>query len=438
MAGAGLAGLTAARYLERAGAHVTIFEARDRVGGRVWTLREGFADGQHGELGADLIEEEQVHVLRLAKALGLEPVRILRRGWGFYGGRPARKRRSAPDTFERSAALLQNEIEAFKAADGRWDSAIAAQLARQSVADWMTLARLDAQLAAALRGLRGFYLADPEDLSLLALVEQFAEGDTPGASRMYRLREGNDALATRLARQLKGDIHHGAPIVRVVQRARGLSIAVGTSRRQQIAADYLVCAMPATTLRDVVFEPSLPDGQAEAFGSLPYGPATKILLQFDTRFWTSLRGPSAWASDRSTGAVWDANEGQGRRPGILTLLAGGRASHEIRGIRNAGGWRAVVRRIGWLGRPSSLIAAASCSWERDPWVRGGYAVFSPRFDPSLRPWLARPSGHVVFAGEHTSHKWQGFMNGAVESGRRAALEVALMAGLPADKILDER
>ena len=62
-------------------------------------------------------------------------------------------------------------------------------------------------------------------------------------------------------------------------------------------------------------------------------------------------------------------------------------------------------------------------WEADPWARGGYAFFDPAFNPSLRAWLARPFGRLFFAGEHTSIKWQGYMNGAIESGRRAAAEL---------------
>src|SRR5438093_13343454 len=83
--GAGLAGLSAAKALEARGAAVTIVEARDRVGGRVWTLRDGFAAGQHAEAGADLIEGEQTHLRSLARDLGLKTVRILRDSFGFYG-----------------------------------------------------------------------------------------------------------------------------------------------------------------------------------------------------------------------------------------------------------------------------------------------------------------------------------------------------------------
>ena len=84
VAGGGLAGLSAARALEARGAAVTVVEARNRVGGRVWTLRSQFAGGQHAEAGADLIEEEQEHVLALARELGLKPVRILRDSFGYY------------------------------------------------------------------------------------------------------------------------------------------------------------------------------------------------------------------------------------------------------------------------------------------------------------------------------------------------------------------
>lgn len=434
--GAGLAGLTAARYLERAGARVTIVEARSRVGGRVMTMREGFDEGQHGELGADLIEEEQTCVLELARALALDTVRILRRGWGFHGGRsgpPIRKRVS--DTFERAEALLAPEIAAYKAAASRWDSAVAVRIARESAAMWLKRVRADRELSAGVRGLRGFFLADAEDLSLLPIVDQFAEGGAPGASAMFRLRDGNDALPTTIARRLRATIHLDAPVRRIVSRGRTVRVTCGSSG-DILTADFAVCTLPASTLRSVRIEPALPEAQATAIRSLEYGSATKVLLQFERRFWKGLTRSSAYASDRFTGAVWDANEQQARTPGILTLLAGGGASPELQAYIDRRGWHALVRRLAWLGTPDHLIAAASYTWEKDPWAQGGYAVFTPRFDPTLREYLARPAGRVVFAGEHTSRRWQGFMNGAIESGRRAALEVTMLAGLPYRGLLD--
>jgi monoamine oxidase len=70
------------------------------------------------------------------------------------------------------------------------------------------------------------------------------------------------------------------------------------------------------------------------------------------------------------------------------------------------------------------MTAHVITWEHDPWAGGGYAAFHTDFDPGLREWLPRPFGRVLFAGEHTSMRWQGYVNGAIESGQRAAAEVS--------------
>jgi monoamine oxidase len=90
-----------------------------------------------------------------------------------------------------------------------------------------------------------------------------------------------------------------------------------------------------------------------------------------------------------------------------------------------GGPSRVLQELTWLGlKATELLAWDSVSWENDPWSRGGYACFDTQFAPVLRAWLARPFNRVFFAGEHTSMRWQGYMNGAVETGLRAAEEVA--------------
>ena len=124
------------------------------------------------------------------------------------------------------------------------------------------------------------------------------------------------------------------------------------------------------------------------------------------------------------GALWDGNEHQKGPAAILSFLAGGGASRELQDILRAEGTDGVVTRLRWLGRPSSVVASRTITWEDDPWARGGYAFFDPAFDPAWRDALARPHRRVMFAGEHTSLRWQGYMNGGVESGQRAAAEIA--------------
>jgi len=426
VAGAGLAGLSAARDLEHDGAAVLVVEARDRVGGRVHTIRDGFAHGHHADAGADLIESDQDHVRALARSLRLDTVRILRNGWGFYGPGPRGQRRivSEPRTFWLAAKRLGPYVRDFKLADERWDSAVAAAIGRQSVAQWLASGPRDQALAAGLRGLRGFYLADPEELSLLVLVEQFASGDTPGEGEMFRLRGGNDRLATGMADALRGPILLNAIVRRVAQDDSLVRVTVAERGGvHELTADACVITLPASTLRDVEFNPRLPEDQHHAIATLPYGKATRLMLQFDRRFWKHGRRATAFGTDLPIGAVWDGNEQQRGPAGILSLLAGGRASTELQSILANDGEAGAIAQLAWLGPPGSLLASRTIVWEDDPWSGGGYAYFDAAFDTRLRAWLARPAGRVMFAGEHTSLRWQGYMNGAIESGKRAAAEV---------------
>jgi monoamine oxidase len=180
----------------------------------------------------------------------------------------------------------------------------------------------------------------------------------------------------------------------------------------------------------VQFDPTLHPDQARAFAQLRYGAATRVLLQFSTRFWRKPGRPYAFGTDQPTGAVWDGNEQQSSRPGILSLLAGGRAAAEIRSILERGAG-VLLSRLEWLGKPSELLTSRSVAWDLDPWCRGGYAYFDPTFPAELRAWLMRASGRIVFAGEHTSERWQGYMNGALESGKRAAAEIRALASMSA-------
>jgi monoamine oxidase len=209
-------------------------------------------------------------------------------------------------------------------------------------------------------------------------------------------------------------------------------LTVRTDRKQerQTRADYAVLAVPAGQVASIAIDPPLPARQHKAFAKLRYGPVTKLLLQFDRRFWRRRGRPLAYGTDLPTGAVWDGNEEQGGRAGILCLMAGGQASADIQALLATEGPAGVAKRLEWLGKGNaSVLAARAMTWEHDPWVGGGYAVFDPGYDPALRQWLARPHGRVVFAGEHTSLRWQGYMNGAVESGMRAAAEIQALAWL---------
>jgi monoamine oxidase len=428
VAGAGLAGLAAARDLVALGATVTVLEARNRVGGRVWTIRDGFAERQHAEAGGDMIDESHAEIRALASDLGLTLTKILRSGFAYVrldaAGRPRIVSRNAGRGWERLNAQLEPVMRPYRLAEQRWDTPIANVIARRSVATWLDEIRADGDLRATATGLRGFFLADPEDLSLLVLVEQFSSDDWP--SGMYRIEGGNDRLPAAMAAKLGDRMHLEAEVVAVSHR--GSTVRVSVKERgtvTQISCDYLLFALPASIVRRTPITPALPVPQHDAFARLKYGRATKTLMQFSKRFWRSAGKPRAFGSPLAFGAVWEGNEDQRGRAGILSLLAGGGASDLTQAIVSRDGPAGLVRALEWLGtEQAELVASRQIVWENDPFARGGYAYFDPAFDPQLRSWLPRPCGRIFFSGEHTSVRWQGYMNGAVESGRRAAAEIA--------------
>jgi monoamine oxidase len=435
IAGAGLAGLTAARELTNKGAAVTVIDARNRVGGRVFTVREPFLHGEHAEAGADLIDESQAEICRLIADVGLRTASILPGGFTSVRQDGRRRRIAGTRGWQDLANRLQPEVRAFCVSEQRWDGGVAGSLAPESVAQWLDRIRAPKALKDVAVGLRGFFLADPDELSLLALTDQFAEDGTPGSEKMFRIVGGNDRLPAALAKALGSRIRLQTILHRVAQTRDGVTAALESNGRVSEAHfDYLVCAMPATTVRDVVFEPALPELQRQATAVVRYGAATKTALQFDRAPWRKRGKPRAFGTALGIGAVWDGNEEQSRlrrsaaaatQGGILTLLAGGGASAATREMLAAEGPSRIVRELSWLNlKNTELMAWTSLSWEHERWSRGGYAFFDTQFPPSLRYWLARPFDRIVFAGEHTSLRWQGYMNGAVETGLRAAEEVA--------------
>lgn len=427
--GAGLAGLVAARDLTAMGATVTVVEARDRVGGRIWTHRDGFVDGQHAEAGGDMINEDHRAIHNLAADLNLRLVRILSGGFTYAR---ANKRgvtrmvaRTSARGWERLARELAPFIRDYQWAERRWDSPISADIGRRTVAQWLDATAADAELRETALALRGFFLGDPDELSLLTVVDQFASYDAPAEQKLFRVEGGNDRLALALAAPLGERLHQQTELLAISQRGGTIRASLRNGRaRTQLQVDAVVMTIPATLLRRVPITPALPAQQHDAIASLRYGRATKTLLQFNDRFWRSPGRPRAFGSALPIGAGWEGNEEHRGRPGILSLLAGGSASDATAAILERENIDGVVRALDWLGaKNSTLLAWQQVRWEAEPWSRGGYAMFDAGYAPELRGWLSRPAGRIFFAGEHTSTTGQGYMNGAVESGHRAAAEV---------------
>jgi monoamine oxidase len=425
--GGGLAGLVAAREVIARGANVHLLEARERLGGRVWTVSDKEFSDVPLELGGEFIDGEHAAIRALCHELRLTLQPVLREGFGLaldVNGRVQMFNGQRPIWSDFKKALSR-EVEAHRTEGCDWNTTTAQAIARHSTRALLEARGASREVMAMVEGLRGFFLADPDRLSALIAVELAMQPTDPGHVTLSRIKGGNDRLVQALAKQKGLKIALKTVVTKIDQDDRGVRVHVadGSKKGTIVAGDYLVLSTPAPIARALEFTPAVPATLRKAWQALDGGPATKAHVRFDKGWWRKKGRPRAWGSNLDTGAIWETS---GTGPAGLTMLAGGRASRALRDLLEEGGPQRVIRRLSWLGEPEEARDFRSISWELDPFAKGGYAVFGPDFKPEWRAELSRAFGRIAFAGDHTSRKWQGYMNGAVESGQRAARDIEMM------------
>ena len=427
--GGGLAGLVASRDLIARGAEVHLVEARDRLGGRVWTVHDPDFSAAPLEMGGEFIDGEHAAIRALCREYRLTLTPVLKEGFGLaldLNGRVQLFNGQRPVWSDFKKALAA-EVEAFRAAKCDWNSTVAGAIARHSMQDLLTARRASREVLAMAQGLRGFFLADSDRLSALVAVELAMQSKDPGHTSVSRIKGGNDRLIHALARQPKLKVSLKAIAGRIEQDRSEVRVHVADGSKQTIVkADYLVLTTPPMVARSLEFSPAAPASLRRAWQALSPGTATKAHVRFDKSWWRKAGRPRAWGSNLDTGAVWET---AGTGPACLTLLAGGRASEALRAMLEDGGPQRVIRRLSWLGEPAEAREFRSVTWEFDRFAQGGYVAFSREFLPEWRAELSRSFGRIALAGEHTSREWQGYMNGAVESGQRAARDIEMMQAM---------
>jgi len=441
--GAGLAGLAAAYELTRAGHEVTVLEARTRSGGRVWTLRDPFPEGLYAEAGATNVYDNHEWTMKYAKELGvaLDPMESTGGGASIFHIRGKRVVIKSSSPVEWPLELKPEEKGLSRAALwAKYVAPVVKELGDLEAADWppAPLKRYDSMSFAEFLRQQGASSGAVEILRL-GLADQLGEGaDAVSALNLLReaapraivkqsfsIRGGSDALPRAFAARLGDTIHYGMPAYIIEHDARGVRVICWQAGNQRkFAADYLICAIPFATLKRLEVMPGFSSQKQQAIAHLGNTSVSRVFLQTRKRFWLDEGLSGAATTDLPIMTAYDkAHYLPGKRGLLEAYLAGERARKmaELTSSERLDFTIMQMERILPAIREHYEGGASVC-WDEDVWARGAYAWFKPGQMESLLPHIARSEGRVHFAGDHTS-PWPGWMNGALQSGARAAREV---------------
>jgi monoamine oxidase len=416
--GAGLAGLSAAYRLSKAGWKVTIVEARDRPGGRAWSHRFAEAPELVCEMGGEWIGKDQKNILGLCHELQvpLEPHAYLI--WLLIAGQVKKPGEWQFSPTSRAA------WDKFAAA---WKSYTPEQRARLDQYDWFAWLR---KIGFTDEDLRIRELIDSTDIgesmresSALSEAESYAESnymdpENDTDEMDFHVRGGNTQLVNAILGRLPaGTLHVNSPVTRIVQRSGMVTISTAS---EKFTADACVFAAPSSVIPSIVFDPPLPPAQARAAEELEYARIIKTQILCRSRFWGAEN--FSMMSDETSHQYFHTTQGQAGPMGILCSYSVGDKADVLASQTDKRRQEIVTLDLVAVSpdASTSVMTTYSKAWQRDPWVHGAYAVYHPGQWLTVRPLLHRPHGKVLFAGEHISEDSQGFMDGAVGTGLDAA------------------
>jgi monoamine oxidase len=446
--GAGLAGLTAAYRLQQAGLYADVFEASSRVGGRCYTGRGDFVDGQIYEHGGELIDTGHKAIRQLAKELGLQldDLKAAEQAGteqlGYFFGKPYTYAQMSSD-FAKVAPQMNADTDA-----AGYPTLYTSYTQRGFELDHMSVYEyIERYVPGGHRSAFGAFLdvaynieygaetTDQSSLNLLYLLG-FADAKKPFSTfgesdERFHIHGGNDQVPTLLAAKLGSQIQANTALTAIKLRDDGTyKLTFGHVDK---VYDHVVLALPFSILRSAVdySQAGFDDVKKIAIAQQGMGTNSKVHLQFASRFWRGEGCTGETYSDRGYQNTWEATRAQPGKSGILVWYTGGRAGAAVGSGTPESQARTFLREI------EPVLPGATAQWNgrvtRDywtgyQWTKGSYSYWKVGQYTTFVGAEAERSGNCYFCGEHTSVDFQGYLNGAVDTGETAAKQVIRRAG----------
>ncbi|SHJ27514.1 monoamine oxidase [Hymenobacter daecheongensis DSM 21074] len=442
--GAGMAGLNCAYQLRKAGQRATIYDASSRTGGRIFTATGLMAPGLTTELGGEFIDSGHRDMLLLAQEFGLPLLdveapseTVLRKDAYFFGGQHYTVAQVI-EAFQPYARQIEADCRSLPGTI-TYDNltAAAARFDQLSIAAYFDSIGLTGLIRTLLEvAYLTEYGREVSEQTAINFLWLFSADTHKGtfdifgiSDERYKIQGGNQRLTDALAQQLSGQIVLQHKLVAVAQPAGSayvLTFEQANGRRVQVEADYVVLTLPFTLLRQVDMQMALPAWKTNAIRNLGYGTNAKLILGFNGRPWRTEGYTGYLFSDRAAQGGWDSGQLQPTTQSAFTVYLGGQEGVRV----GTGSAQSQVSRYlpvleaAWpAARGQYNGRAERMHWPTHPHTLASYACYAPGQYTTIAGAEGKAVGNLFFAGEHCSAWYQGFMNGAAETGRMAASDV---------------
>jgi len=457
--GAGLAGLNTAYKLQKVGLRATVFEGSDRIGGRTFTAKDLLGAGLTTELGGEFIDSGHEEMLALMDEFGLQrldtqarAVAALKKETYFINRRHYTQARAAREFVPLAKQILEHydsmgEVVNYETEGG------GGTFDRMSISEYFD--KIDAKgwmrelLEVAYVTEYGLEADEQSALNFIFLIGTGELGDAQAfellgeSDERYKVRGGNQRIADELARRLEQQIQRRHRLEAIKSTGEGFTLTFQSDGGVvDEDADIVVLAIPFTLLREVNMQVELPPLKRTAIQQLGYGHNAKVLVGFNSKPWQKQGYSGATYSDEAFQLAWDNSFLQRTKAGGLTLYSGGKRGLEV---GNGTAEQVATRLMTGIERtyPGTTRArngkVARFHWPTFPWTKGSYACYKPGQWTTIAGSEGLPVGNLFFAGEHCSYDFQGYMNGAAQSGLDTAKAImARLSGAKAARALLSR
>lgn len=428
--GAGIAGLHAAHILNKENIRFQVFEASKRPGGRMMSAHNLVAEGTTTELGGEFIDSSHEDILNLCQEFDLplidtyaESESGLIRDAFFFDGHSYTEE-DVIHAFSPFSAPIQNDIDSLpQEISYRSTEPITADIL--SVAEYLQSMGMDGWLyklfEAAYIGEYGLELERQSALNLLYLFDpDVSEGFHVfgDSDERYKIRGGNDQLPAKLAASMQDQIFYEYQLESI--SSTGSKYTLSFSNGKEVKADFVVLALPFTILRNIKLDIGLTPVKKKCIQELGYGTNSKLFAGYTERSWRT-QGFQGFVFSDAFQNGWESSQLQNSNqgPASFTFFMGGAKGESLKKQDYPG----FVEHLDKVFSNSAVKyngRHAAFNWPSFPLVKASYTCYLPGQYFSIGGAEAEPVGNVFFAGEHCSFEYQGFMNGAAETGRQAA------------------